>query len=173
MGFAHGYSNSFPSGMVIKCLKETIFKKSKKKLCKMKKYRFVDHPADLAVELEADSMEKLFQSGLEAVIALLTGEEDRAILPDLSKVTIKADGYDDEERLIGLLNEFLYLCQVKNFYPFTVENVSFDNAQVTAVIKGKSRGHGLKLAREIKAATYHDINIKIGKTLKVKIVLDV
>ncbi|MCF7811638.1 archease [bacterium] len=139
----------------------------------MRKFRFVDHPADLAVEIEADSRENLFQSGLEAVIALLTGEEDQAILPDLNVAKIIADGYDDEERLIRLLNELLYLCQVKDFYPFTVENVSFDSAQVTAVIKGKSQGHGLRFTREIKAATYHDIRIEKGKSLKVKIVLDV
>ena len=139
----------------------------------MKKYRFVDHPADLAVELKADSRENLFQSGLEAVIALLTGEEDQTVLPDLDVVTIIADGYDDEERLIGLLNEFLYLCQVKDFYPVSVEKVSFDSTRVTAVVKGQNSGHGLRLVREIKAATYHDIKIKTGKTFKVKIVLDV
>jgi len=136
-------------------------------------FRFIEHPADLAVELEADSRELLFQSGLEAVIALLTGREDQKILPDLSSASISADGFDDEERLVGLLNELLYLCQVKDFYPVSVKDVSFDKTQVNAAINGSSSEHGQKLIREIKAATYHDIKIKTGKTLKVKIVLDV
>jgi len=136
-------------------------------------FRFIEHPADIAIELEGDNRELLFQSGLEAVIALLTGKEDQEILPDSSSASICAEGFDDEERLVGLLNELLYLCQVKDFYPISIENVSFDKSQVTAVIKGLSSRHGTKLVREIKAATYHDIKIKTGKTLKVKIVLDV
>jgi len=146
-------------------------------------FRFVEHQADIAVELEAGSREELFQTALDALTALLTGDPDNRDtsdkieenLKDLQQNTsIKANGFDDEERLIGLMNEFLYLCQVKGFYPRKTDQIAFnDQGGVSADLTGIFDRHDLQFLREIKAATYHDIIIRSGKVWKVKVVMDV
>lgn len=154
---------------------------------------FVDHQADIAVELEADSRSGLFQAGLEAIIALLTiesfyeeafdgdihslvdeQETDGLLLKVSDTFSISADGSDDEERLIGLMNEMLFACQIEDWWPISVESVTFneDNA-VTAVINGFFKKSYLNFKREIKAATYHNLKIRSSPKWTVKVVLDV
>ena len=146
-------------------------------------FRFVEHQADIAVELEADSREGLFISALEAITAILTGDPERYSAPSvvdiklnhlLGDTSIKSTGFDDEELLVGLMNEFLYLCQVEGFYPLKVNSLTFNRENsIIADLSGLSGEHGLQLEREIKAATYHDLHITSDKTWRVKVVMDV
>ena len=146
-------------------------------------FRFVEHQADIAVEMEADSREGLFISALEAVTAILTGDPERYSAPSvvdkklnhlLKNSSIRSTGFDDEELLIGLMNEFLYLCQVERFYPLLVNSLTFSKENgVVADLSGLLGEHGLQFKREIKAATYHDLHIVADKTWRVKVVMDV
>lgn len=136
-------------------------------------FRLIDHTADLGVEVWSDSREGLMISALEAVMELLfvNRKEDFAI--PISTREIKATGYDDEEKLVGLINEFLYICQFGRFFPAGICEVNFKNDVVTTNIKGyENKAEGL-LAREIKAATYHNLKIEKGPVWRVTIVLDV
>ncbi len=146
-------------------------------------FRFVEHQADIAVEMEANSREELFISALEAITAILTDDPERYTAPSvvdkklnhlLGNTSIRSTGFDDEERLVGLMNEFLYLCQVEGFYPLKVNSLTFSRENtVVADLSGLSGEHGLQFKREIKAATYHDLHITSDKTWRVKVVMDV
>ncbi|MDP8238830.1 MAG: archease [Candidatus Hatepunaea meridiana] len=146
-------------------------------------FHFVEHKADLAVELEAKDKAELFKTALEALIELIIEKpEDFENTTDLSEnlrisshtISIAASGFDDEERLISLMNEFLYLCQVKGFRPLYINNIKFDDkGNVMADLSGFSVDSDIKLIREIKAATYHDVKIESGEVWRVKVVLDV
>ena len=144
-------------------------------------YRFVEHRADLAIAIEEESREKLFKSALEALKDLLTGNPDRDFV--LSKVSdachlnstvIEADGYDNEERLIELMNKFIFLCQVEKKFPIIIKDLYFKlDETVCASLELLSGDHDMRLEREIKAATYHDLKITSGEKWQVKVVLDV
>ncbi len=146
-------------------------------------FRFAEHQADIAIEIEAESREALFRTALESLIILLTGDPDASDSAlgveehwnqPVDNASIRAAGHDDEERLVDLMNEFLYLCQVNGFWPLRVEDVLFDNrGDIEAVICGLKEHHERTFSREIKAATYHDLKIKTGKVWRVKVVLDV
>jgi len=146
-------------------------------------FHFVEHKADLAVELEAKDRAELFKTALEALIELIIEKpEDFVNIADLKEnllillntICIVASGFDDEERLISLMNEFLYLCQVKGFRPLYINNIKFDDkGNVTADLSGYPAESDIQLIREIKAATYHDLKIESGKVWRVKVVLDV
>ncbi len=146
-------------------------------------YRFVEHQADIALELQADSREGLFRAALDALKALLVPESDQSktspetaekLKYPLQYTSIKASGYDDEERLIGLMNEFLYLCQVKDALPLDTKKMTFDDRGcVTAELATIPKPPDLQFQREVKAATYHDVQIESGEVWRVRIVLDV
>jgi SHS2 domain-containing protein len=136
-------------------------------------FQIVDHTADIAIQLEADDREGLFHIGLEAVIYLLTSDVafDRSVN---SQFSITASGFDDEELIIELINELLHTCQNKNWFPLSVISVkNRSDGSLVAVIRGISACFGYVLSREIKAATYHNLNITKNSNWKVKIVLDV
>jgi len=146
-------------------------------------FQVVAHQADIAVEIEAESRAGLFKVALEAVIYLLTGtsqEQDQCTLCSESfkhrskNIEITSGGFDDEERIIGLMNELLYACQVRGFYPMKAGDIRFDEKEnVTAQVEGLASGHGIPLQREIKAATFHDLSIRTEPMWRVKVVLDV
>jgi len=146
-------------------------------------FRFVEHQADIAVELEAGDRKSLFRNGLEAVIALLTGVPDgegwERTLEEIPKgkediFSIKGDGYDDEERLVNLLNELLNACQIDGWWPLEVESVNFSyDDTVRAWILGVRGQVNRYFVREIKAATYHNLKIDTGAIWRTKVVFDV
>lgn len=135
--------------------------------------KFVEHQADLAVEIQAPDREGLFKDALQAVIELLTGAPV-AVDSSESRLSISAEGFDDEEKLVSLLNELLFACQTDGYRPYSALEVEFPTAtSVKALIAVAERGSGLPLAREIKAATYHDLWIESGAEWSVKVTFDV
>ena len=125
-----------------------------------------EHQADIAVILRAVDRTGLFKSGLEAVISLLTGiEQDQLIKESTSSESVETfkiscHGADDEERLIALLNEMLYYCQVEGWFPLAVQSIAFQAGnEVSAILLGLPDPFERTFQREIKAATYHDLMI--------------
>jgi len=139
-------------------------------------HRNIEHQADIAIEIEAHDRAGLFRSGLEAVIELLTGSKKtllNGVSTESDQFDLTASGYDDEERLIDLLNKLLFACQVEDWWPFGVIDLQLQkDGSVYACVKG-IHNHGKTLFREIKAATYHNLMIETVPMWKVKVVLDV
>ncbi len=126
-------------------------------------YKFVDHQADLAVVVEADDREGLFLEALTALSNLISGRiavdgtetgEDHSHNRESQVFTLRAIGYDDEERLVALLNELLYACQVDCWLPLEIESVRFDKeGGVTSQLRGISGMGSSELKRKVKATT--------------------
>lgn len=137
-------------------------------------YRTIEHQADIAVEIEAADRVGLFSTALEALVSLLTGTEERSSLSECSQVVISASGFDDEECLVDLLNELLYLCQVHHKFPVAIRDVHFSaDQEVSAKIFVLETCKELTLSREIKAATYHNLKIIKSPSWRTEIVFDV
>ena len=146
-------------------------------------FRFVEHQADIAVELEAADRRGLFQAGLEAVAALLTGSLDaetaEQVVTELptgkrGDFSIEGCGYDDEERLINLLNKLLNACQIDGWWPKRVKDVDFrDDGSVRARLSGIHDCNKKLFTREVKAATYHNLKIETDPVWRTKVVFDV
>jgi len=137
-------------------------------------FRPVEHQADIALEVTATSREGLFRGALEGLIYFLTGMTSPGEGEALRELTLTSSGFDDEERLVGLLSELLYAAQVFNWGPRCVKKVDFDgDGSVGSVILAVPQGGGANLAREIKAATYHKLKIIHNGVWRVNIVFDV
>ncbi len=139
-------------------------------------FRMVEHQADIAVELAAPNREAFFRTSLEALVSILAEGVMPLPLKDESECReiLRVEGFDDEELLIKLLNEFLFLCQTGKFFPLSVEAlVSVGDSCLAATIYGfRFRGRP-PFIREVKAATYHCLKIQREPEWFAKVVLDV
>jgi SHS2 domain-containing protein len=133
-------------------------------------YRYLDHTADLGVEIEADTLEALFITAGRAIFETqIRGPValDREIVFELNAESL-------EDLFIDWCRELLYRFSVQGFIPHQY-NLAIAGFRLKAVIKGGSfdpAQHAVKL--EIKNPTYHDLKIeKLPDLYRATIVFDV
>ena len=126
----------------------------------MKKYEVIEHTADIGIEVFGKTMRDIFIHSAEGMFAIITGNRCIEKSEDfLSNVILKGEEFED--LLVRWLNELLYISETKLIIltQFTIEELS--NHQIKAVVKGKKINEtGFKIEKEIKAVTYHDLEIK-------------
>ncbi len=138
----------------------------------MKRYEQIPHTADIAIRVYGKDLKELFINaafGMFDIIADLEGLKSSVSI----EVNLKAPS--KEELLICWLDELLY-----NFCTKTIIFFEFDVSLLTEeqlMIKAHGRHVGEnrnRLKTEIKAATYHDLNIRQSdEGCSVDIVFDV
>lgn len=125
-------------------------------------YRFIDHTADIAVEVEAASMEDLFALACHAWRDAALESCDTCST-DSRFITLSANNY--EELLITLLNELNYLLYSGRWSFNSVGSIELnkfaDGVTVNAEVLGEDyNSETERIKVEIKAVTYHDIRIE-------------
>ncbi len=117
-------------------------------------HRFVDHTADVAIEVWAASEEALLVEAARALIAVLT--ED-ACIEQSDQCALDLESTDGEDRLVRWLNEVLWLAIGKGFL-LSDADISLHADGLSARIVGQKDGSD-RIATEIKSATYHDLRL--------------
>ncbi len=116
------------------------------------------HTADVGFEVEAPTMEALFEGaalGLSAAIADLDGVAAR------ERRTVTVSAVDRTALLHDFLHAILLLAQVDGFLVSGIEVVAIDGEAVRAVVAGepvdpaRHRLHG-----EVKAVTWHGLAVE-------------
>jgi len=121
----------------------------------MKKYEFLEHPADIQIRSFGENLEELFSNSALAMMNFIYGENaKRAKDGNPEKVELKSDKLDS--LLIDWLSELLYLTRT-NYQPyFDYKFKKLDENNLSAeVFPGKGRAKN-----EIKAVTYHNLSVK-------------
>jgi SHS2 domain-containing protein len=152
-------------------------------------FKTVEHTADIAVELTATNRLGLYSAAIQALIFLLTGAiaKDKSDQNDpmgengclelgekIHKCEFGVHGFDDEELLIRLMNEFLFQCQTESRYPIRLDSIEANDEHELQVkfsytdIEGDS-----PFIKEFKAATYNELHIKQSPLWFARVVLDV
>jgi SHS2 domain-containing protein len=124
----------------------------------------VDHTADVAVRVWADSLEEFFRQAARGMMALLT---DPARVEPVSDVRVTVTGIDLEELLIAWLGEILYRFDTDrmllvDFQPPRIERTR-EGFHLSAGARGASwdpARHAIRSA--VKAATYHGLRLEPG-----------
>ncbi len=124
----------------------------------MKRYEQIPHTADLAARIYGQDMTELYRNAAYAMFDMMA---DLDGVTGVETVKVKAKAPDNESLIIAWLNEVLYLAYERElvFCDFDVKVLA--ETRVEAEVKGQ----GLKVKEgvmhtEIKAATYHDLEIK-------------
>jgi len=139
---------------------------------KPRRYRAIDHTADLGLQVWGRTLPELYVHAAEGMCALLF---DLPAVEPRQERFISAAGYDREEVLVDWLRELLYLAEAEEFLPCRFEVLELDETHLRARVDGEPFDpdrHGWRSG--IKAATYHDLHIvqTPGEGWMVQIIFD-
>ena len=122
----------------------------------MGQYKLIDHTADIGIFVEGHDLKDLFATAAYAMLSQML---------ELNKVKgkntkrIELEGENLEDLLVRWLNELLFLSEKGYiFKDFNIENLQ--ETFLSASVKGeKIDFRKIPLKQEIKAATYHQLEI--------------
>lgn len=130
-------------------------------------FRELDHTADLRVEIRGRDEKELFRNAVESLYQLL----GLPAVPDCRETApakrLEVKGQDPEEALVELLGELLYRATVEgkrlNLQELSVREDEEEGEGCRVVVRGDweaiTEGE-MAGQREIKAVTYHDVQIR-------------
>lgn len=123
------------------------------------KHTYLSHTADIAFDVEADSIEELF---IETFSGWLNSVVESTDLKAESVVEINLSADSLEQLLVDFLNEVNFLLTVKKILCIDIENLIIDKEKLTlkAIMKTQKLNENIILKEEIKSVTYHQMEIK-------------
>jgi len=131
-------------------------------------YRFVDHTAELQLELEAPTREEVLGEAVLALGELLGGGETGGLAPVRRRLSVAAA--DDPALLAAWIDELVFVSESEGLVPCRAE----------AVEAGESEAHGTVTFTRgapphlVKGVTYHDLVLApAGTGWRGRAVLDV
>jgi len=123
-------------------------------------YNFVDHTADLAVQLKGTSIEELFTVGADAWVYLVAGEVNLET-DDTTEIELSASS--KEELLVTFLNELNYILNKNKWLCLSIQSIKVFNdefgSELSAELSGIKLTSDIKLKQEIKSVTYQQVEI--------------
>ena len=126
-----------------------------------------EHIADLALEVEAGSLENLFSESAIGMFYLMYGKIKNK---KEVKFDMDLDSFSNENLLVDFLNELLYVNDTRDFIPSNF-SIRIKNSSLHANLYGY-KGNEKKIS--IKAATYHNLEItQSGSIYRTQITFDV
>lgn len=130
----------------------------------MGSYRFLDHTADIAFEVRGNSLEELFTASALAWKESVIEEFDAGGNAEIKMIHL--DEYSSEELLVNFLSELNFLLSARKWVMISIDNIDIskadaDGLHLDATIKGfQVDPEKQKLKEEIKAVTFHQMNIE-------------
>ena len=125
-----------------------------------KSYKFVDHTADIAVQISGSSLDELFTAGAEAWLVSVVGELN---INDDDSMELELSAASKEELLVTFLNELNYLIITKKWLCSSIQSIKIfddvDGCELSAELKGVRLKDDIQLKQEIKSVTYHQLQI--------------
>lgn len=127
-------------------------------------YRFVEHTAELELELESDSAEGVLGEALRAFAELVGPAEG-----DVVERSVAVDATDPPALLAAWIDELVFLAETEGFVPESAD-LDVTGSHVTGVLHGR-RGEPRPL---VKAVTLHRLRFRQRDGLwSGRVVLDV
>ena len=139
-------------------------------------YKFIEHTADIAIDVSGESLEDLFITAAEAWRKSVLTYENMTF-GETKEISLEADS--PEELLVGFLNELNYLLLSKNWICSDVTSIEIDFRpgliKLYSLITGeKFDANKHELRTEIKGVTFHQMKIESNKNVHhTKIIFDI
>jgi SHS2 domain-containing protein len=128
-------------------------------------YNFIDHTADIAVKVSADSLEELFITSAKALLAC-TAEE--ISFRSTEKKRLNLNEYSSEELLVSFLNELNFFFSSKKWLLRNIEKIKIEEYENIWQLKTECTGSSevdYIPKDEIKAVTFHQMEIKFSRDI--------
>jgi SHS2 domain-containing protein len=140
-------------------------------------YRWLDHTAELELELEGTTERQVLSDALDALRELLEGDKP-AVLSRAAGAhadqpqyrVVHASAGDRPALLAAWLEELLFLSESEGFIPLAVEKLSLEDGNLSATVVGCA-GQPRAL---VKAVTYHRLQFeRFERGYRASVVFDV
>lgn len=120
-------------------------------------YKLIDHTADIGISVEGEDLKDLFATSAYAMFSQMI---DLNKIKEKTTKKVELKGENSEDLLVRWLNELLFLSDSGYiFNNFNIENLK--ETFLSASIKGERINfRKIPLKQQIKAATYHQLEIK-------------
>ena len=138
----------------------------------MKKYELIDHTADIGLKAYGKTLSEAFENAAKGMFDIIT---DNSEIESTGQYNIELNASDLEQLLVDFLSELLYLHSANNIV-FGFFKLDVDEANKS--LKGTFYGEKFNLSKhkigaEIKAVTYHIVEVKKNKSYRVQVLFDI
>ena len=137
----------------------------------MQPFEVIEHTADVGIIAYGRSLEELFANAAVGMMSFLI---DLASVRVIQQRTVSADADEREGLLIAWLNELLVLLNADGFVPgrFAVRDLT--PTRLRAEVAGEPVDPARHLFHlDVKAATYHGLEIKQDGLWQARVIFDV
>lgn len=121
----------------------------------MKKFKVMEHTADIRLLVQADSQEELFLAALQGMAAIISPARCLVSTPTITHI-IKLKSVDLTVLLIDFLSQVLTLSHVHKAVFYSATFTVLTSNQLEAVVLGLPVA---QFDEDIKAVTYHEAEI--------------
>ena len=136
----------------------------------MKKYELIDHTADVCIKAYGKTISEAFEHAAVGMFDIIT---DNSKIGSVGQYDIQLDAPDLEQLLVDWLSELLFLNSAKNLV-FSSFKVAIDEKHLSAQVFGEEYDTSKhKMGVEIKAVTYHMLEVKNKKPFYVQVLFDI
>ena len=119
---------------------------------------FLDHTADIRMEVRGKTMEELFSNAARGLTSILasqsTGDAD-------TEIAVNLTGGDYEELLVDWLREILFQNEARDFVVLDPHITRLSETGIEARLSGRSMQPGEERPdHEVKGVTYHGLSLE-------------
>ena len=141
----------------------------------MKKYDIIDHTADIGVKAYGETLEEAFENVAKAMFDIIT---DNSEIEPIGQYDIELEAADFEQLLVDWLSDLLFLSSTQNlvfgFFKVKIDGKKEKQKRLSATIFGEKLDISKhKIGAEIKAVTYHMLEVRNKKPYHVQVLFDI
>ena len=136
-------------------------------------HKFIEHTADIAFDVSADSLKELFLESARAWRICVVGDISGKAL---SNVRFEITAGSTEELLVNFLNELNYFLITKKWLAVIFNDFILDktNYSISSTVSGFQIDKSIEMKEEIKSVTYHQMEIiKVENNYSTRVVFDI
>ena len=136
----------------------------------MKQYELIEHTADVGVKAYGKTVAEAFEHAAEAMFDIIT---DESTIDSIGEYDILLEAPDLEQLLVDWLSKLLFLNDAENLV-FGKFEVTITGNRLSAHVFGeKYNNKKHKMGVEIKAVTYHILQVNETAPIFVQVLFDI
>ncbi len=138
----------------------------------MKTYELIDHTADVGLKAYGKTISVAFENAAKGMFDIIT---DSSEIENTGQYNIELEAHDLEQLLVDWLSDLLFLNSAKNLvFGFFKVELDEKNSKLSAKVFGEKFNLSKhKIGAEIKAVTYHMLEVKNEKPFHVQVLFDI
>jgi len=138
----------------------------------MKTYKLIEHTADVGIKAYGKNISDAFENAAKGMFDIIT---DKSEIETIGEYEIHLKAQDLEQLLVDWLSELLFLNSAKNLvFSFFKVEIDERNSSLSAHVFGEKYDISKhKIGMEIKAVTYHILEVRNKSPYHVQVLFDI